>query len=564
MSTVARPRGGSAMFFRQYDLACLSLYSYMIGDTTTGRAVVVDPQRDVDAYVADAAAAGLRIERVIETHFHADFLSGHLELAAATGAVDLVRGSRRGRLRDRAARPRSAHVPRRGRPRDPSHSGPHPGIGLGRRLRAPGMGAVGGVDRGHAVHRRRRSPRPAHVDRVDGGGPGTRPVPVAARAAAHPAGRHARSSPPTVQDRRAASSSTAAASLDDRRPANTNYALRPMSVDEFVAAVTEGQMAAPLVLRVRSGRQPSSRVPRSTRTRAGAAHRSTGRRARRPVRCCSTPAPRRSSRPGTCAGSINVGLDGRFAEYAGESSGPDRTSCFSLRKVTVRRARSAWPASASTHVVVRSSRRRGGAGRSPARRARAPRVPAARPGRRLDTEPRLQLIDVRSAGEVADGAIPGARELPLPQLLERLDELDPTAPTVVYCAGGYRSSIAASTFRAHGFRPSPTLSAATRPGELLLTRLIRLAVRALLASPLGLVIGLSLGALGGGGSILAIPVLVYGAGQNADDATATSLMLVGVAAAVGVTGHWPGGACAGSPVCWLRSPSTPPSALRLR
>ena len=66
-------------------------------------------------------------------------------------------------------------------------------------------------------------------------------------------------------------------------------------------------------------------------------------------------------------------------------------------------------------------------------------------------------------------------------------------------------------------------------------------MRALLASPLGLVIGLSLGALGGGGSILAIPVLVYGAGQNAHDATATSLMLVGVAAAVGVTGHWRAG-----------------------
>src|SRR6187397_1605380 len=77
----------SPLFFRQYDLACLSLYSYLIGDTTTGRAVVVDPQRDVSEYLADAVANGLHIERVIETHFHADFLSGHLELAEATGAV---------------------------------------------------------------------------------------------------------------------------------------------------------------------------------------------------------------------------------------------------------------------------------------------------------------------------------------------------------------------------------------------------------------------------------------------------------------------------------------------
>src|SRR5688572_33178876 len=75
------------MFFQQYELGCLSLFSYLIGDETTGRAVVVDPQRDVSRYLADAEAAGLRVERVIETHFHADFLSGHLEIAAATGAV---------------------------------------------------------------------------------------------------------------------------------------------------------------------------------------------------------------------------------------------------------------------------------------------------------------------------------------------------------------------------------------------------------------------------------------------------------------------------------------------
>ena len=75
------------MFFRQYELGCLSLFSYLIGDETTGRAVVVDPERDVSQYLGDAVAHGLRIERVIETHFHADFLSGHLEIAAATGAA---------------------------------------------------------------------------------------------------------------------------------------------------------------------------------------------------------------------------------------------------------------------------------------------------------------------------------------------------------------------------------------------------------------------------------------------------------------------------------------------
>jgi uncharacterized membrane protein YfcA len=66
-------------------------------------------------------------------------------------------------------------------------------------------------------------------------------------------------------------------------------------------------------------------------------------------------------------------------------------------------------------------------------------------------------------------------------------------------------------------------------------------VRALLASPLGFLIGLSLGALGAGGSILAVPVLVYGAGQGPREATATSLLLVGLAALVGMGTHWRAG-----------------------
>ena len=74
------------MHFAQYYLDCLSQASYLIGDPTTGRAVIVDPRRDVGDYLADAEAAGLTIELILETHFHADFLSGHLEVAEATGA----------------------------------------------------------------------------------------------------------------------------------------------------------------------------------------------------------------------------------------------------------------------------------------------------------------------------------------------------------------------------------------------------------------------------------------------------------------------------------------------
>jgi hydroxyacylglutathione hydrolase len=72
------------MFFKQFYLGCLAHASYLIG--SDGEAVVVDPQRDVDEYLAEASAQGLEIKYVIETHLHADFVSGHQEIAARTGA----------------------------------------------------------------------------------------------------------------------------------------------------------------------------------------------------------------------------------------------------------------------------------------------------------------------------------------------------------------------------------------------------------------------------------------------------------------------------------------------
>lgn len=72
------------MFFKQFYLACLAHASYLIG--SGGEAAVVDPQRDVDEYLAEADAQGLKIKYVIETHLHADFVSGHQEIAARTGA----------------------------------------------------------------------------------------------------------------------------------------------------------------------------------------------------------------------------------------------------------------------------------------------------------------------------------------------------------------------------------------------------------------------------------------------------------------------------------------------
>ncbi|HEX7254056.1 MAG TPA: MBL fold metallo-hydrolase, partial [Thermoanaerobaculia bacterium] len=72
------------MFFKQFYLGCLAQASYMIG--SKGEAAVVDPRRDVDEYLEEAKREGLTIRHVIETHLHADFVSGHRELAERTGA----------------------------------------------------------------------------------------------------------------------------------------------------------------------------------------------------------------------------------------------------------------------------------------------------------------------------------------------------------------------------------------------------------------------------------------------------------------------------------------------
>src|SRR5512145_1111393 len=86
-------RQGSTMYFKQFYLGCLAHASYMIG--SQGEAAVVDPQRDVDQYIADAEAHGFSIKHIIETHLHADFVSGHRELAARTGA-EIIFGAKSG------------------------------------------------------------------------------------------------------------------------------------------------------------------------------------------------------------------------------------------------------------------------------------------------------------------------------------------------------------------------------------------------------------------------------------------------------------------------------------
>lgn len=88
------------MFFKQFYLGCLAHGSYLVG--SKGEAAVVDPQRDVDQYIEEAEKNGLKIKYILETHLHADFVSGHRELAAKTGA-QIIFGAKAGALFDHIA-----------------------------------------------------------------------------------------------------------------------------------------------------------------------------------------------------------------------------------------------------------------------------------------------------------------------------------------------------------------------------------------------------------------------------------------------------------------------------
>jgi rhodanese-related sulfurtransferase len=231
----------------------------------------------------------------------------------------------------------------------------------------------------------------------------------------------------------------------------TNYALAPMSEEEFVAAVTEGQSVAPLYFSFAANRNRQAHETLDEHADVPAlsldevlAHQAAG----------GAVVDGRDAADFAAAhlrGSINVGLGGRYAEYVGEVIRPGTpivvvTAPGEEAEAVVRLARIGFD-----DVVGALDRPEQAFVEHPEVVARASRLTAQELAEVRARAPGLQLVDVRNASELADGALDGAVNVPLPALLDRLGELDPHAPTVVYCAGGYRSSIAASALRAHGF-----------------------------------------------------------------------------------------------------------------
>ncbi len=441
------------MFFRQYYLDCLSHASYLVGDTTTGNAVVVDPQRDIAEYVADAETHGLTIVYVLETHFHADFLSGHLELAGATGATIGYGSAAAGRVEFPIETYTDGALIELGEVvlqvlETPGHTpesisvvmyptgladAPY-GVLTGDTLfigdvGRPDLLASVGVTADHMARLLFHSLRERLMTLPDE----TRVFP--AHGAGSACGKNL-------------STETVSTIGEQRR---MNYALAPLSEDAFVEAVTQGQSVAPLYFSFAANRNRERHELMSDDTRVEGltieqvlAHQSAGAivlDSRNDV----------SFAAGHLRSSVNVGLGGRFADYAGQIMQPGTpivliTDPGHESEARVRLARIGFD-----NVIGALSNPVATFLAHPEHVEQLSRLSAEALAERLDTVANIALIDVRNPGEVALGAIPGARNIGLPELFRRLDDLDPRMPTVVYCAGGYRSAIASSLLRSKGF-----------------------------------------------------------------------------------------------------------------
>lgn len=148
---------------------------------------------------------------------------------------------------------------------------------------------------------------------------------------------------------------------------------------------------------------------------------------------------------------INIGLAGRYAEFAGSVVKPDADIVLVTDPGEEREGKNRLARIGFDRVLGYLDNPERAMFEHQADVTVASRLTATAFDERAATVADLQIVDVRNPGETEAGMIPGAVNIPVGQLADRTGELDRTRPTVVYCAGGYRSSVAASLLRQRGF-----------------------------------------------------------------------------------------------------------------
>ncbi|HWC95626.1 MAG TPA: rhodanese-like domain-containing protein [Candidatus Sulfopaludibacter sp.] len=433
------------MYFQQFYLGCLSHASYLIG--SGGIAAVVDPQRDVGIYIEDAVRQGLEIRYVIETHLHADFISGHQELAAFTGAK-IYLGAQAG-----AAFP---HVP--------VHDGDELTFGdcLLRFLETPGhtLESISIV-----VTDTASSPEPYAVltgDTLfigDVGRPDLAPGHTPQQLAgllydslqtkllslpdsvlvypAHGAG--------SLCGRQM--SSERSSTIGQQRA--ENFALKAKNRDEFVTLLTAdlperpGYFAADAEMN-RSGPTPLADLPVPDGLSPQAVL-----EVQRAGGVVLDTRPSGEFGAGHIPGAIQIGMTGQFASWAGRVIGLDqRIVIVAEDRDAALEARTRLARVGMENVAGYLDDGMAAWFREGLAAAEVPQVTVQDVHREME---HLQIVDVRQPGEWEQGHVEKAMLKPLPKLTAMLADLDRSRPVAVHCKSGYRSSIATSLLKREGF-----------------------------------------------------------------------------------------------------------------
>jgi glyoxylase-like metal-dependent hydrolase (beta-lactamase superfamily II)/rhodanese-related sulfurtransferase len=427
--------------FHQFYLACLAHASYLIG--SDGEAAVVDPQRDVQQYIDAAHERGLRIRYVIETHIHADFVSGHSELAGRTGA-EIVFGAAAG-----------AEVPHRA-----VREGDELRVGdvVLRALETPGHSpeSISWLVRDTASDTPHKLLTGDTLFIGDVGRPdlaGSRGYTSAQMAALLYDSLHEKmlmlDDSVEVWPAHGAGSACGRNISTERsstigQQRRMNYALQPMSREAFVSMMTADLPPAPRYFSFDAeiNRRGAPTLP------AGVAALSPAE-----VECARDRGAivldvRDSAAfgAGHVPGSTNIGLSGQFASWAGTLLDHDR-------EIVIVAAGEAAANEAGMRLARVGLENIEGAllGGVDAWRDSG-RVLASLPQMSVDelrsSLDGLQILDVRRRSEYDSGHVPTAVNMPLDFFDEHLQDIDLSKPTAVICASGYRSSTAASLLRA--------------------------------------------------------------------------------------------------------------------
>jgi hydroxyacylglutathione hydrolase len=438
---------------KQYYLGCLAHASYLVADEEAGTAAIVDPQRDVDEYVADAEALGCRIDHVLLTHLHADFLAGHLELRDRVGAR-IYLGAR--------AEAEYAFTPladgdavELGRVRlvaleTPGHSPesisilvfdldvdagtPH-AVLTGDTLF---IGDVGRPDLRASLGWSAEDLGALLYDSVR-----EKLLPLPDETIVYPA--HGAGS---LCGKNLSTDTVSTMGVQRRY----NYALQPMTREEFVGVVTADQPDSPAYFTYDAVLNAKERPTLEQALAEGLTPLSLD----QVLELADGGAQVLDTRTSVdyegahLVGTVNIGLDGSFATWSGTLldhdlpiviiAAPDR-----VLEATTRLGRIGFDGVAGylQGGMLAAERR-------PDLIERTERITAATLAEQLAEADPPFVLDVRAENEVGEVSVEGSVNIPLSRLLERLDELPRDRPIVVHCSSGYRSSTAASLLRRAG------------------------------------------------------------------------------------------------------------------